>query len=86
MAYNNRGNAKRAADDQAGALADYDLAIGTDPGLALAYFNRGITRLFQGREAEAERDFEQCLKLDASLKLEVEDLIKRAKQQIGVKK
>src|SRR3954447_13913587 len=40
-AYNNRGNAKGAAGDLDGAIADYNHALQLDPKLAEAYYNRG---------------------------------------------
>jgi hypothetical protein len=49
-------------------------------GDALGHANRGLARLLQGKSAEAERDFEQCLRLDASLKPRLEELIKQIKQ------
>src|SRR4051812_32463251 len=42
-AYNNRGNAKGAAGDLDGAIADYNHALQLDPKLAEAYYNRAAT-------------------------------------------
>jgi tetratricopeptide (TPR) repeat protein len=69
-----------------GALADYDQALAIDPRLTMAYLNRGITRLLQGQEAEAQRDFDQCLKLDARMKPELDARIKEARQRRASKK
>jgi len=51
LAYSNRGNARRANGDLAGAMNDYDQALILDPRCALAFLNRGLSNLQQGREA-----------------------------------
>jgi lipoprotein NlpI len=43
-------------------MNDYNQALAIDPRCALAYLNRGLGYLQQGRETEAQRDFDQCLK------------------------
>ena len=49
-------------------IADFSKAIEIEPSLALAYLNRGLARWLQGQRAEAERDFDHCLKLNSDLK------------------
>jgi len=44
-----------------------------------AYANRGLTRLQQGQEADARRDFDQCLRLNPSL----QPLLKQRIEQMG---
>jgi len=67
------------------AIADFDKAIQLDPRLALAYANRGLIRLLEGKTVEAEKDFAQCVNLDASLKLFVEERIRDVKRQLASK-
>ncbi len=43
-AYVGRGNAWIAKGEYERALADFDLAIASDPGHAGAYYNRAVTR------------------------------------------
>jgi Tfp pilus assembly protein PilF len=50
------------------------------PRHALALLNRGIGYLQQGREEEAQHDFDQCLKVDPTLKPQLESLVKQARQ------
>jgi tetratricopeptide (TPR) repeat protein len=64
-AYNNRGIARRAGGDLAGALKDYDEAIRLKPDYALAYNNRGIARRAGGDLAGAETDFAEAHRLRA---------------------
>ena len=52
-------------------------AIESDPQNARAYANRGLTRLFLGKETDAAKDFEQCLTLDNKL---AQSLAKRIKE------
>jgi tetratricopeptide (TPR) repeat protein len=82
IAYSNRGNARRANGDLAGAMNDYDQAITLDPRCALAFLNRGIGYLQQGREAEAQRDFDQCLKIAPSLRPELEAVVGEARRRL----
>jgi tetratricopeptide (TPR) repeat protein len=60
-----RGTAKAQLGDPQGALADYDLAIGIDSRLLLAYNNRGNLRQHLGDIAGAIADFSQVLKIDS---------------------
>jgi tetratricopeptide (TPR) repeat protein len=64
-----------------GSIVDYDLAMKVDPFFAKAYGNRGLARLFQGDLAAAEKDFDQCLKLDPKLKPLLEEQIEQARKR-----
>jgi tetratricopeptide (TPR) repeat protein len=66
--YLKSGNNLYARGDWSGAWGDYSRAIEIDPGLAAAYANRGLVHLIQGKRADAEKDFVQCLKLDNRLR------------------
>ena len=68
-----------------GSIADYELAIKSDPSFAKAYGNRGLARLFQGNKAAAEKDFDQCLMLDPELKPSLEKEIEKAKRKIATR-
>jgi tetratricopeptide (TPR) repeat protein len=68
-----------------GSIADYELAIKIDPFFAKAYGNRGLARLFQGDKVGAEKDFDQCLKLDPKLKPLLEEQIEQAKQRLAAR-
>lgn len=67
MAFNNRGNACAFIGDFRAAIDDYGRAIELDPYLAMAYANRGLIFLVQGRQAEADKDFTQCLNLEPDM-------------------
>jgi tetratricopeptide (TPR) repeat protein len=65
------------------ALPDYDRAIEVDPSLALAYANRGWARLRQGDKLGADKDFEQCFKLDEGLRAKFEALVDKRKRRLA---
>ena len=67
------------------SIADYESAIQIDPLFAKAYGNRGLARLFQGDMAGAERDFEECLRLEPNLKPLLEEQIGKAKRRLAAK-
>lgn len=75
--YNGRGNALAAEGKFDLAIADYSAAIEIAPRFADTYANRGLVLLRRGRTSEAERDFEQSLRLDPSLKALLEDRINK---------
>lgn len=64
-------------------MADYDRALAFDPSHADAYCERGLTRLRQGADGEAEKDFTRCLALNSSLKASLARLIRETKAQMA---
>lgn len=71
---------KRALDD---AIADFDMAIQLGRRNVEAYVNRGLTRLLQWKDAEAEKDFKQSIKLNPTLRAELQERIEMAKRLQG---
>ena len=67
------------------AIADYTKAIEIDPGFAEAYLNRGLAHWLQGHQAEAERDFDRCLKLNSDLKPLLEERVREMKRRLDAK-
>lgn len=65
--------------DLDGALASK--VIERQPRLPAAYLERGATLLLMGKDAEAEKDFAQCLALDARMATTVENRRTAAKSQ-----
>jgi tetratricopeptide (TPR) repeat protein len=62
------------------AIIDFDRALELDPKLAVAYTNRGLAWLLQGKDDKAQKDFEQCLLIKPDLKAELEKRIELAKE------
>jgi tetratricopeptide (TPR) repeat protein len=60
----NKGTMKHELNDHAGAVADFDRAIGIDPEYADAYFNRGAAKARLGDYQGALADFEAVVGLD----------------------
>ncbi|HEX4945806.1 MAG TPA: tetratricopeptide repeat protein, partial [Blastocatellia bacterium] len=54
---------------------DYDNAIQRKPTLAKAWLNRGIAYLEQAQYEAAKRDFAEAVRLDATNKAAVEQLL-----------
>ena len=71
--------------DLSADIADYTEASAVDPRLAKAYANRGLAQLMQSNPSAAEKDFEQCLKLDASLSFQLPNRINDIEQLISQK-
>jgi tetratricopeptide (TPR) repeat protein len=65
-AFNNRGVLKAGQDDD-GAIADYDAAIGIDPHYAAAFYNRAQVWRRKGDAAKAEADAAEAVRLDPGL-------------------
>jgi tetratricopeptide (TPR) repeat protein len=64
VAYYNRGVARRAQGDLAGAIADYTEAIRLNPQNVDAYYNQGNARRAQGDQAGAIADYSEAIRLD----------------------
>ena len=79
-AYQGRGTARMRQNDLAGAIVDLNRALELNPELEFARMNRGLALLLQGKDAEAEKDFAQCLQLRPDLKTDLEQRIEGAKQ------
>ena len=63
IAFNNRGNARKAKGDLEGALQDYGEAISLKPDYAVAFNNRGIAHQKQGDLEGALQDFDEAIRL-----------------------
>jgi Tfp pilus assembly protein PilF len=62
------------------AFADFNKAVEADPKDALALGYRGLAYLLQNKDADAQKDFDQCFKLDGSLKAKFDPMIQEIKQ------
>jgi lipoprotein NlpI len=66
------------------AIADFTRAIELDPQLTWAYYNRGLAFVYTGNEGEAQKDFDECLRLRPELKAQLDakiDLARELRQQ-----
>jgi len=61
------------------SLTDYSKAIAIDSRFAVARQNRGLVRLLQGQDTEAEKDFADYLASEKEMKLALERMISEAK-------
>ena len=61
-----------------GAVADFNRALSLDDRFAVAYANRGLAFLIQGKREEAERDLSRALQLDPGLRSAVQEGIRVA--------
>ena len=61
-------------------IIEFNRAIELNPRFVLAYANRGLALLRQGKDAEAMKDFERVVELDPTLKTEVELKIEMVKK------
>lgn len=69
-----RGHARLIKEDLDGAIADFDKALGLVAQgntflQTLIHANRGMARHLQGKEDEARKDFDECLRLNKGEKL-----------------
>jgi tetratricopeptide (TPR) repeat protein len=64
LAYNNRGTARAAAGDWAGAVEDYNRSISINPDWPKPWYNRGVARATRGDHAGAIEDFSRAVQLD----------------------
>ena len=81
--YNNLAATLREKGDLEAALANFNKALEFFPDFASAYAGRGLIYLEQGKDADAEQDFARSLRLDSSLKSqldrETEKVVQRRK-------
>jgi tetratricopeptide (TPR) repeat protein len=61
--YNHLGIAMYERLDDDGAISDYNEAIRVDPNYGQAYYNRGLTNHIQGKDAQAQADFDKAKQL-----------------------
>lgn len=61
------------------AIENFDQAIRHDPTIGWAYFNRAVSKVYLGQEAQAEADVIECLKLRPELKGQLETRIDMAR-------
>jgi len=66
--------------DLDGAIADFSRVVELDPNLYAAYTNRGLALLLQGKDLEAQKDFEKVLSLAPSMKADLDHRIQLAKE------
>jgi len=66
--YLERGNAWFAKGEWARAMADFDLAIASDPNLAGAYYNHGAAWCFSNDFDSALTDFDRALQPPRSVR------------------
>jgi len=79
-AHYGRGIARMSKMDFETAIADFSHALQLKPNFANSYMNRGLVLLLQGKDSEAEKDFERCRTLDPALKIELEQRIDLARK------
>jgi tetratricopeptide (TPR) repeat protein len=84
--YNNRGTIRHDDGDTLGSLADFTKAIEIDPKNVFAYVNRGYALILLDKDREAQKDFDQVLKLNPTLQPAVDAIIKKAKGERAAKK
>lgn len=80
-AFETRAEEWKKRGDLGAALTDLNKSIELQPGRAFAYLERGATLVLMGKDAEAEKDFSQCLALDPGLQTTVELRRTEAKKQ-----
>ena len=62
----NRGILQAAAGNDVAAIADFDVGLARDSGLAAGYMNRGSALLRAARYTEARADFDHAINLNTS--------------------
>ena len=67
------------------AIADFNRTIELNSQIAWAYFNRGLAKVYLGHESEAQKDFDESLRLRPEMKAQLEQRIQlaRALRRIG---
>lgn len=83
--YNLRAQAKFRKKDWGAAIVDYNMAIKLDPKFPDAYFYRGLTLLNQGKEVEAQKDFDKFLELAPDKKAFLEKWIEKTRRERTIK-
>jgi len=75
--YYKRGHARLIKEEFDAAVADFDRALGLADKWntflkTLVYANRGMARHLQGKEAEARKDFDECIRLNKGERMMLE--------------
>ena len=81
IAFFNRGTVWQSKGEFRKAIADYTEALKLNSDFADGYARRGLTLLLLGEAAAAQRDFDQCLKLNPQHKVTLEEEISKVKAQ-----
>jgi tetratricopeptide (TPR) repeat protein len=76
-AHFSRGLAWHSKSDLDKALTDFDKAVSLDPGNANAFMMRGLVRITQGLDEDANRDFKKSVALDSRNQASVEQITNR---------
>ena len=61
--------------DLDGAIADFSRALELNPNIQVAYTNRGLALLLQGKDLEAQKDFEKLLTMTPGMKADLDGRI-----------
>lgn len=81
-----RAHARLRKKDWDGAIADYGVAIKLNPNDLNAYASRGLALVWNGKDIEAQKDFDKFLELAPDKKAILEEQIKEAKRERAAKK
>jgi tetratricopeptide (TPR) repeat protein len=81
-----RAKARYIKKDWDGTIADYSMSIKLNPKFPAAYAGRGLALLMNGKDVEAQKDFDKFLEIAPDKKVMLEDLIKEAKRERTTKK
>ena len=61
------------------AISDFNRAVELNSEIVWAYLNRGLAKVYLGNEAEAQADFDRCLKTKPELKDQIAEKIALAR-------
>ncbi len=81
----NRGLAYLRIDKYDYAARDFSEVISMQPKNADAYVYRGIIRVYQGKDKEADGDFQKAFQLNPGLKKKLQPIIDEAKAKAKAK-
>jgi tetratricopeptide (TPR) repeat protein len=86
-----RGHARLIKEDLEGAIADFDNALalvgqGNIFLRTLVYANRGMARRLQGKDEDAQKDFDECVRLNKGLKMMLDGHLADIEMQIMIQR
>ena len=58
----------------------FNRVVEFDPQIPWAYFNRGLAKVYLGRDKEAQTDFDECLRMRPEIKADLDARIDLARQ------